>query len=84
MLKANMRRNAVIQCDPEQRAMGAVALASLLIMAIGTIISLWMVGRMTTALETLAAAEALDELDERLAEDERADLEGRIRENLFD
>lgn len=55
---------------------------SLLVMAVGTVISLWMLERMTRALESLAMVDALDELGEQLSEVERAQIASRIRVNL--
>ena len=48
-----------------------------------TVVCLWAMLRMTRALETLAMINALDELEDRFSDIERADLEGRVREHLF-
>lgn len=53
-------------------------------LAIGTVVSVWLTGRIVRALETLALTNALDELEDRLSDVEKADIEGRIRERLFD
>ncbi len=51
--------------------------------AIGTIVSLWMIAKLIRDVETMALVDALDEMDTRLSDAEKADLEGRIRERLF-
>ena len=56
---------------------------SLITMSVGTIISLCMFKRLNRAMETLAMANALAKLEDRLSDVERADLEGRIRARLF-
>ncbi|MHB9026655.1 MAG: hypothetical protein ACYC7E_21190 [Armatimonadota bacterium] len=45
--------------------------------------ALWLTLRITRALETMALAKALDEMEDRLSSAEMADIEGRIRQNLF-
>ncbi len=52
-------------------------------MVIGTYLSLCLMQRLTKALETMAMAKALRDMEGRLSEGERADLEARIRGNLF-
>lgn len=47
------------------------------------VVALILVLRMVHALETIAMANSYDELEDRLSDVERADLEARIRENLF-
>lgn len=52
-------------------------------MVMATVASVMIAKRMMFALETLALTNALDKMDERLSDVERADIEGRIRERLF-
>jgi len=52
--------------------------------ALGTVVSVWLTGRMLRALETIALTNALDEMEDRLSDAEKADIEGRIRERIFD
>ena len=51
---------------------------------LGTLASIWMMKRMLIAVETIALTSALDEMEDRLSDVERADIEGRIRERLFE
>jgi len=45
-------------------------------------LSLWLTWRLTTALETLAMTSSL-KLGDKLSEDEKAELEERIRDNVL-
>lgn len=53
-------------------------------MILASVASLVLLMRMTRALETLALTNALDEMEDRLSDVEKADIEGRIRERLFE
>jgi len=61
---------------------GLLALPATLIF--GTMVSVWITKRMLRALEVIALTNALDEMEDRLSDVEKADLEGRIRERLFE
>jgi hypothetical protein len=54
-----------------------------LAMVTSAYLSLWLLKRITSALETMALAKALHDLEGRLSDGERAELEGRIRLHLF-
>ncbi|HEY3417310.1 MAG TPA: hypothetical protein VGM23_10550 [Armatimonadota bacterium] len=45
--------------------------------------ALWLTKRITRALEVMALSKALHDMGDRLSSVETADLEGRIRQNLF-
>lgn len=53
-------------------------------LALGTVVSVWLMGRLMRAVETIALTNALDEMEDRLSDVEKADIEGRIRERLFE
>ncbi|MHB9130295.1 MAG: hypothetical protein ACYDBB_04275 [Armatimonadota bacterium] len=53
------------------------------VIVISTVMNLLMFARLVRAAETAAMVDALDEMEDRLSDVEQADLEGRIRENLF-
>ncbi|MHB0937882.1 MAG: hypothetical protein ACYDCO_22245 [Armatimonadota bacterium] len=53
-------------------------------MVLATVASLVIAKRMMVALETIALTNALDEMEDRLSDVERADIEGRVRERLFE
>jgi len=52
--------------------------------ALGTVVSVWLTSRILRAVETIALTNALDEMEDRLSDVEKADIEGRIRERLFE
>lgn len=54
-----------------------------LTIAVTSVVGIVLYKRMVVATETLAMTKALDELEGQLSDGERADLEMRIRENLF-
>jgi hypothetical protein len=54
-----------------------------LTIAVASVVGLFLYKRMVVASETIAMTTALDELEAQLSDGERADLEMRIRENLF-
>jgi len=62
--------------------------AALLIFPISMVLvslaSLMLMKRMARALETIALTDALDEMEDRLSDVEKADIEGRVRERLFE
>ena len=45
--------------------------------------ALWQMARMARALQVIAMANALNELKDRLTDDEKQELEERMRANLF-
>lgn len=68
----------------QHKPIGALlVVGSVVAMGVGTIVSLAMMERLTRALEVMAAAKALHEMEGRLSDIERAELEGRIRAHLF-
>jgi hypothetical protein len=52
-------------------------------MAVSAVIGLLLTCRLVKAMETMAMTKALDDMEDHLSDGERADLELRIRENLF-
>lgn len=54
-----------------------------LTIAVASVVGIFLYKRVVVATETLAMTAALDKLEDQLSDGERADLEMRIRENLF-
>jgi len=79
-MRMHCRKQAMEQHHPMRPF---IALTSLTIFAVSTIASLWMLERMTRALEMMAMTKAMDEMGDRMSDVERADLEGQIRSRLF-
>ncbi|HOF87818.1 MAG TPA: hypothetical protein PLZ36_06895 [Armatimonadota bacterium] len=82
--KGHAKRGCRANAQPPfpEKLLPFILLIPLATLATG-IIGVLLVARITRALETIALTGALDELDDRLSDGERADLELRIREKLF-
>jgi len=53
-------------------------------MVASAVVGVLLTGKILCALETLVLTNVLDEMGDRLSEVEKADLEGRIRERIFE
>ena len=49
-----------------------------------TVASFWLTWKIAKSLEAIAVAQALDEIGERLSEEEKTELEDRLRHHLFE